>query len=95
MPIPGADSGVLPLYPTGTDTYDQKADIEEGGNDQYNLLTELHNRYEFNSTTQGNDQLNKTIQEIVQFTKKNRQIYDNLTAEMTSVRNDQTMIYRK
>ena len=90
VPVSGADSGALPRFPGETDTYNQQPHEERGGNRESSFLTNLNDRYELNSATQGNEQLNKTIQEVVEFTKKNRQMHENLTAEMIRVRNDQT-----
>ena len=90
VPTTGADSGALPLYPTGVNAYNRHADTEEEGNHPENFLSEVNKRYELGSATQGNNQLEKTIREIVEYTKKNREMHDSLTEEMIRVRNDQT-----
>ena len=87
--VPGVDSGGSLLYPPGTepDGQQQQLTVQRGGNGP---LLGLNHTDELNSGTQGNEQLIRTLKEVVDYAKRNRQLHDNLSAEMISVRNDQT-----
>ena len=88
--VPAVDSGGSLLYPAGTDDsgeQQQQHRVQQGGNGS---LLGLEQNYELSSGTQGNEQLINTVKQVVEFAKKNRQLHDNLSAEMISVRNDQT-----
>ena len=85
---PGVDSGGSLLYPAGFEPNGQQQhQSEQGGESPLLGLDQLH---ELGSATQGNQQLLRTLREVVDFAKRNRNMHDNLSAEMISVRNDQT-----
>ena len=86
---PGVDSGGSPLYPAGfeSDGQQQPQPNQRGENSP---LLGLELSHELSSGTQGNEQLLRTLREVVNFAKENRKLHDNLSAEMISVRNDQT-----
>ena len=89
--ITDEDSGARPLNPaeSNTDVAQHQSNVR-GGENAGSFLKDLQNTYELNSAAQGETHISRVLKTVMAQAKENRQLYDNLSAEMISNKNEQT-----